>query len=459
MSRLTATAITLACGAAILLLQCAAAPPLTVLRRQDGSPERYAGRVQPGRVLIPAAYRQPASEMRGVWIATVENIDFPRHSALSGFQATVRQMFAGLRANRINAVFFQVRPCNDAFYKSRYNPWSRYLTGQEGAALAGNGDPLAIAIQEARRQGLQFYAWLNPYRVVGKTKLTKRRYLATLAPDNFARRNPQLVLDTPLKGGVRLLFLNPGEPAVIRHVALTVREIAEKYPVDGIVFDDYFYPYDATVGNGDVQTYVRNNPRRLSRAQWRTENVNTLIRTVRQTLDDHYLRTGRKVQFGISPFGIWANRKDHPAGSLSSGKSSLLVQHADTRSWVRQNLVDCIIPQIYWPFRHDTAAYAALTDWWVQQVRGTRVKLYIGMAPYRLGESQWPHAAELLNQLRYNTKHPEIKGQVLYNCNAILRPSTPAMKNAIRQLYTNYWRTQVPVNTPVRTQTKYPRLR
>lgn len=445
-----------ALGAVLILLTSAASPPLTVLYRNDGSPERYAGKVQPGKVMIPVSYRQPAAEMRGVWIATVENIDFPKQSSIAGFQSAVRSMFSKLRAQRFNAVFFQVRPCNDAFYPSKFNPWSQYLSGTEGNALSGTGDPLTIAIQEARKQGLQFYAWLNPYRVIGKTQLNKRRYLATLAPGNFARRNPHLVLDQSLPDGKHLLFLNPGEPEVIRHVARTVQEIAEKYPVDGIVFDDYFYPYSA-IGNIDVQSYVRNNPQRLSREQWRTANVTTLIRTVKKTLDDHYRRSGRKVRFGISPFGIWANQKDHPEGSLTAGKSSLLVQHADTRTWVKKNDIDFIIPQIYWPFRHDAAAYAALTDWWARQVRGTRVKLYIGMAPYRLGEGQWPHASELLNQLRYNTKHPEINGQVMYNCSSILAPSTEPMKNAVRQLQSNYWRTAVPVTAPGKA-TGYPRM-
>ncbi len=457
MLRLGKKAIITALGTVFSLFLCAASPPLTILYKPDGTPERYAGKVFPGKVLIPAQYRQPSAEMRGVWIATVENIDFPKQNSIAGFQAAVRSKFRQLRAQNFNAVFFQVRPCNDAFYPSRYNPWSQYLSGKEGVPLAGNGDPLATALLEAKKQGLQFYAWLNPYRVIGKTKLTKRRYLATLAPNNFARRNPHLVLDQSLPEGGHLLFLNPGEPEVIRHVVQTVKEIAETYPVDGIVFDDYFYPYSA-IGNIDAQCYVRNNPRRLSRDQWRTANVTTLIRTVKKTLDDHFRRTGRKIQFGISPFGIWANQKDHPAGSLTAGKSSLLVQHADTRAWIKNNDIDIIIPQIYWPFRHDTAAYAALTDWWAMQVRGTRVKLYIGMAPYRLGEGQWPHASELLNQLRYNTKHPEIRGQVMYNCNSILSPSTPAMKNAIRQLRSIYWRTAVPVTAPV-NKTPYPRMR
>ncbi len=436
------------------LILCGAAP-LEVLRRPDGGQERYAGRVVPGKVLIPRTYRDPAAEMRGAWVATVENLDIPVSPSAAGFLNSFRRVLTGLAAYRINAVFFQVRPCNDAFYASRFNPWSRYLSGQEGVPPSGGGDPLQSAIQEAHRRGMQFHAWLNPYRVTGRTKLTKLRYLSTLAPANFARKHPHLVLENRNADGSRLLFLNPGEPAVIRHVVQTVREIAEKYPVDGIVFDDYFYPYEA-MGNIDAATYVRNNPRRLSRAQWRTENVTRLIREIRATLNDYQRKSGRKIPFGVSPFGIWANRKERPEGSLTAGKSSLLIQYADTRLWVKNQYVDSIIPQLYWPFGHDTAAYAALTDWWVQQVRGTRVKLYIGMAPYRIGENpQWDNPAELVNQLRYNNRYPEISGQVLYRAGSLLNPGKPALRQALKQLQ-NLWKKRIPAEPgPMR----YPKLR
>ena len=440
--------------AALLLAgSLAAAPPLVVLRRPDGGPERYAGSVVAGKVLIPQIYREPAAEMRGVWIATVENIDFAPQTTTTGFQAAVRSMFTRLRASRFNAVFFQVRPCNDAFYPSKFNPWSRFLTGKEGTAPSG-GDPLAVAVREAHMRGMEFHAWLNPYRVVNRTKLSKLKYLATLAPDNFARRNPHLVLAAPLSDGSRLLFLDPGEPEVIRHVTRTVREIVERYPVDGIVFDDYFYPY-TDIGSIDATTYVRNNPRRLSRQDWRTANVTMLIREVRKTLDEYQKKSGRKVPFGISPFGIWANRKERAEGSWTAGKSSLFVQHADTRSWVKNQYIDYIIPQLYWPFCHDKAAYAALADWWAAQVRGTRVKLYIGMSPYRLGERQWETPNELLNQLRYNTKHPEIRGQVFYNGKSVLAPGNQVMRDAMQRLR-GYWRTPVPVQPPPK---RYPNLR
>ena len=442
--------------AALLLTgNLSAAEPLIVLRRADGTPERYAGSVVEGKVLIPQFYRPRRAEMRGVWIATVENIDFPRQATMADFQAAVSSMFGHLRANRFNAVFFQVRPSSDAFYPSRLNPYSRYLSGQEGAAPAGAGDPLEIAIREAHLRGMEFHAWLNPYRVTNRTKLSKLRYLATLAPDNFARRNPHLVLDAPLPDGGRLLFLNPGEPEVVRHVTRTVREIADRYRVDGIVFDDYFYPY-TDIGSIDAASYVRNNPRHLSRQAWRTENVTALIREVRRTLDEHRKTSRRKVAFGISPFGIWANRKDRAEGSWTDGKSSLLVQHADTRDWVKKQYIDYIVPQLYWPFNHDKAAYAALVDWWAAQVRGTQVKLYIGMAPYRLGERQWETPAELLNQLRYNTKYPEVGGQVFFCCSSVLRPGNAVMRAAMDRLKKLYWRSAVPVRPP---PPRYPQFR
>ena len=449
------TAILVFPAAFLLAGSLAAADPLVVLRRPDGAPERYAGSVVEGKVLIPQYYRPKAAEMRGVWIATVENIDFPKQPTTAGFQAAVRSMFQKLRARRFNAVFFQVRPCNDAFYPSHFNPYSKFLSGKEGVPPAGAGDPLAIAVREAHAQGMEFHAWLNPYRVVNRTKLSKLRYLDTLAPGNFARRNPHLVLDAPLPDGGRLLFLNPGEPEVVRHVARTVREIADRYRVDGIVFDDYFYPY-TDIGSIDARTYVRNNPHRLSRQDWRTANITMLIREVRRTLDEHQRKSGRKVAFGISPFGIWANRKDRPEGSWTAGKSSLLVQHADTRDWVKKQYIDYIIPQLYWPFCHDKAAYAALADWWAAQVRGTRVRLYIGMSPYRLGERQWETPQELFNQLRYNLKHPEIKGQVFYSCRSVLQPGSAAMKSAMDRLPKFYWRTHVPVQPP---PARYPQFR
>ncbi len=429
---------------------------LETLRDENGKPYRYAGRLDAGPVRIPVSYQPKAGELRGVWIATVENIDFGTHTDAASFQRDFRNMLQALAGKNFNAVFFQVRPNNDAFYPSRLNPWSRWLTGQEGKRIPGF-DPLKFMTEEARRRGMEFHAWLNPYRVIGKTKLSKSAYLATLAPENFARRHPELVLEAPLSGGQRLLFLDPGRPEVIQHVIATVSEIAQNYDVDGIHFDDYFYPY-SEFGNIDATTFRQYNPRKLALADWRRANVTRLVAGVHEELAAVSRRKGRKVRFGISPFGIWANRKNHPEGSLTAGKQSYFAQFADTRGWVRNRYIDYIAPQIYWPFGHEVAAYAALADWWAEQVRGTGVSLYIGMGAYQLGGGKiWQNPSEIANQLRYNTKHPEINGAIFFSCRSVLNPSNAKMREGLERVFRNYW--SRPAAAAPMMKKVYPRFR
>ena len=428
---------------------------LETLRDENGKPYRYAGRLNNGPVRIPVSYQPKAGELRGVWIATVENIDFGTHANAASFQQDFRNILHSLASKRFNAVFFQVRANNDAFYPSRLNPWSRWLVGQEGKRIPGF-DPLRFMTEETRRRGMESHAWLNPYRVIGKTRLSKRAYLATLAPENFARRHPELVLEAPLSGGQRLLFLDPGRPEVIQHVVDTVSEIARNYDVDGIHFDDYFYPY-SEFGNIDAATFRRYNPQKLSLADWRRANVTRLVAGVHEALAEISRRKGRKIRFGISPFGIWANRKNHPEGSLTAGKESYFAQFADTRGWVRKRYIDYIAPQLYWPFGHEVAAYAALADWWAEQVRGTGVSLYIGTGAYQLGQGKiWQNPNELVNQLRYNTKHPEIDGVIFFSCRSVLNPSNTIMRGGLDRVFRNCWGRPATV-APARKV--YPRFR
>ena len=417
-----------------------AAAEAETLRNAAGKPIRFAGNLQAAPVRIPS-YVPRTREFRGVWVATVENIDFAAHADADSFKRDYLQLVDNLARMHFNAVIFQLRPMCDAFYPSAHAPWSRWLTGSEGTPLRSRApfDPLDFMVREAHRRGLEFHAWLNPYRVVGSTKLSKSEYLARLHPRNFARRRPDLVLAIPIGGGKNNLVLNPGEQAVIRHIAAVVQEIVGRYPVDAIHFDDYFYPF-APIGNADQAAWNKYTPKRLSITDWRRENVTTAIRTVSSVIRRENAATGRRVRFGVSPFGIWANRSSSPVGSLTGGRESRNDQYADTLLWVRQGYIDYIVPQLYWEFNHGTAAYAALTSWWSNAVRGTQVELYIGHALYRIGSSPDWHSMEVPNQLRYDQLYPEIKGEVLYSYHHLFDRRNKAKAGSIDIILHRFWR-------------------
>ena len=289
---------------AVCLILGAGAGEHVLLNPVTGKPVAYGGKFSNAKVSVPDFYRPKAREMRGVWVATVENIDFPAHNNAAAFQRDYLAIVNNLKRANFNTIIFQVRPMNDAFYPSNLNPWSRWMTGREGVSLDGF-DPLAFMVTEAHRRGLEFHAWLNPYRVVASTKLRKEAYLKTLDNRNFARRNPHLVLEVKRKDGSYSLLLNPGEPRVVRHIVATVREIVQKYPVDAIHFDDYFYLYGG-VGNADHSTFRQYNPKRLSIEDWRRANVDAVISGVKQELSAHFRRTGRK---GDKPYDYHHNQQ------------------------------------------------------------------------------------------------------------------------------------------------------
>jgi len=383
----------------------------------------------------PVPNRPPVREFRGVWVATVGNIDFPRCASAQLFKKNFSELAARLARKGCTAVIFQVRPNCDAFYPSSHAPWSTWLAGKEGRGFPGF-DPLAYMISETRRQGMEFHAWFNPYRVVRLTKLPKEGCLARLAPGNFARKNPGCVLAVPQAPGAAALMLDPGEPAVTRHIVAVVSEVASRYRPDAIHFDDYFYPYDGeTIPDGE--SFRRNNPRGLSLADWRRNNVDRMISAVRQALDRINAGKERKVKFGVSPFGIWCNRSPAcPAGSLTGGKESYSTLYADSRLWVKKRWVDYIAPQIYWNRAHKKAPFTVLLDWWCTVVRGTGVRLYIGHALYQCGKPGWG-PDELASQLRLVRSRPEASGSVLFSSHYLVAPPDAAVRRAVSGVWTS----------------------
>ncbi|MDD5698016.1 MAG: family 10 glycosylhydrolase [Victivallaceae bacterium] len=425
-------------GLLLCFLAAAAAGNTEIHRHyKTGQPLRYAGKLSHAPIRIPKSGKDASREMRGVWMATVSNIDFHKHKRQDSFQKEYLEAASNLAGHNFNAVVFQIRATNDAFYRSALNPWSRYLTGREGEGIPGF-DPLDFMLREAHKRSLEFHAWLNPYRIVNSTPLRKPDYLKTLAPGNFARKRPELVLEIPLHNGTYQLILNPGEAEVTAFLLDTVREIVVNYDVDAIHFDDYFYPYHP-IGNIDRKTYDRYNSAGLPLGEWRRNNVNTLIEKVHALLNAHNRENRKLVKFGISPFGIWANRANHPQGSLTAGKQSYYVQFADSRRWVKERWVDYIVPQLYWEFDHEVAAYAALLDWRAGVVRHTKVNLYIGQSASRLGSAgAWKNCNELADQQRYNSKRRAVKGTILFSYSSIFFPRNKYMYLGIKKILARY---------------------
>ena len=393
------------------------------------------------KVVIPTRFRAERNEMRGVWVSTYSNLDFPRNDTPYAFRKTYRDMVRKIRSAGFNAVFFQIRPSSDAFYPSAIHPYSRFIRGRESSGFEGM-DMLQFMIEEARRNGLEFHAWLNPYRIVGVTPLSKEKYLATLSARNFARMNPECVLSVPVQGGNTLL-LDPGNPLVRLHLIRTVQEIVRKYTPDSIVFDDYFYPYgyDGKQDSGSYRKYCR-NPRKQSIHAWRRENVNMLIRDTARMIRENNRTYRKKIRFGVSPFGIWANSKNAKGGSPTLGMESYYANYCDTVQWIRQGYVDYLIPQLYWDFDHPKAPYACLADWWSDQLSGSRVKLYIGLAVYR--EMKVVKSSELLHKLLYNQRRSEIGGEVFFSWRWFLQGNDRIRRQALEQVVKGCWNGVLP---------------
>ena len=357
----------------------------------------------------------PKRELRGMWIATVENIDWPnqRGEAPEQYRREYRKLLdAGQRAG-LNAVFVQIRPASDAFYKSPYEPWSKWLTGAQGKAPANDDDPLPFLVTEAHRRGMEFHAWFNPYRAT-MDSVTRR-----LAPTHPYRKHPEWFL----RYSGQLLY-NPGLPEVRQYITKVILDVVRRYDIDAVHFDDYFYPYPET-GQvfHDEQAFAEHNPDSIPKlADWRRENVNILVRD----LHDSLRLAKRWVKFGISPFGVWMNKsKDFPDGSdTRAGQPSYANLYADSRLWLEKGWIDYLVPQLYWSSKFKLCPYPVLLDWWTRHSYGRH--LYVGHGMYRMLESTradtaWRNPRELPNQVRLNRTYGGLApGSVFFSAKSLL---------------------------------------
>ncbi|WP_173021538.1 glycoside hydrolase family 10 protein [Lewinella sp. W8] len=353
----------------------------------------------------------PGRELRGVWMATVLNIDYPQRPTTdaSTLMADFRSQLFRLRRAGINAIFFQVRPAGDAIYPSRYAPWSEWLTGQQGTAPASDFDPLAFMIKEAHAQGVELHAWVNPYRAAMTLDSTR------FAAKHLYHRHPDWIR---AYGGRQ--YLDPGLPQVRQHLGLVIEELVDNYDLDGIHFDDYFYPYPVQgVTFPDSTTYLRYGAGK-SLGDWRRENVNTFIAETHQRIKS------RKpwMQFGVSPFGVWRNRSQDPTtGSATSASvSSYDDLYGDALAWAQRGTVDYLLPQLYWHRGYAPADYDILLRWWVNNTPRD-FPLLSGQAAYKVGdnpEAAWDDPLEIFRQVNFNDQYPSVAGSVYFSTRSVL---------------------------------------
>lgn len=342
-----------------------------------------------------AAFAQslpPKREFRGAWIATVINLDWPTSpfSTPEAQRAELVRLLNELQAHNVNAVIFQVRSEADAMYASTLEPWSYWLTGQQGRAPNPYYDPLEFAIAEAHKRGMELHAWFNPYRV--------SREVGNYAndPQHISVQHPEWVIQIST-----IKILDPGLPQARQHITNVVMDVVSRYDVDGVHFDDYFYPYPPNqMGNQDAATFANYSRGFTNLGDWRRDNVNLLI----QTIHDSIQAVKPHVKFGMSPFGIWRNGV--PAGI--TGLDAYNTIYCDAVAWLQRQIVDYITPQLYWPFGGGQD-YGKLMPWWGTQ-RNQR-HFYPGQAIYRAID--WPQN-EIPRQVRANRANANVQGSIMF---------------------------------------------
>lgn len=343
---------------------------------------------------VPAATEQ-TEELRAVWVATVMGLDYPRTPTASAglLRYDTDKLLDRIEKLGYNTVFLQVRPSGDAFYKSDIYPWSKYLTGTQGASPSEDFDPLEYFTKEAHKRGVSVHAWINPYRLT----------LSAEDEEGLSENSiPKKYAHLTVKHTDGRLYLNPGEPESIELTVKGVQEIIRNYSVDGIHIDDYFYP-DEGFPDGDAFEKYKNGFSDIG--DWRRNNTTTLVRA----LHDAIKAEDEKIFFSVSPCGIWANKSSHPSGSDTAGAEAYFKYFADTRLWVKENLMDWIVPQIYWHNGFDAADFKVVSKWWSDTVKDTKVSLCVGQAVYKASEetdtdSAWygqRGADELARQTQY----------------------------------------------------------
>ena len=345
---------------------------------------------------------RPVREFRAVWIATVDNIDFPSRKGLPP-EKQKQELIAALdlaRKLRLNAVIFQVRPMADALYRSRLEPWSEFLTGEMGRPQ--EFDPLEFVIAEAHKRGILVHAWFNPYRAYHPAA-------RTMSDDHVARRKP-----TAVRQYGRYMWLDPTSAEAQRHSLDVIEDVVRRYDVDGVHFDDYFYPYAEKDAAGNEIEFpddsnwsdYQKTGGKLGRDDWRRSHVNSFIESVGRSIK----RIKPDVVYGISPFGIW---QPVPEKGIE-GFNAYAELYADARKWLQDGTVDYLAPQFYWETSRKGLSFPVLLAWWKEQNTKGRF-IWPGVAAYRIGSTPTFTADEIASQIERTRSSPETKGAIYFS--------------------------------------------
>ena len=372
------------------------------------------------------ALSQYKSEFRAVWIATVDNIDWPNRNVYNAeAQKTALINLLDLhQRNGMNALIVQIRPAADAFYPSPYEPWSQWLTGKQGVPPSPYYDPLEFMITETHKRNMEFHAWINPYRAVFNIRSS------SIAPTHITRLHPDWFLTY---GDKR--YFDPGNKQVQQYVANIVKDIVTRYSVDAIHFDDYFYPYKIPGKEfPDYAGFVKNG-KGMSKSEWRRSNVDSLIFFVSQTIK----KLKPQCKFGISPFGVWRNAdKDADGSRTKAGITNYDDLYADVLLWLKKGWIDYVAPQLYWEIGHKLAPYEELVNWWSRHTYGRHC--YIGLGIYRANSNNaWKNKAQIPSQIKALRNTPNIQGMVFYSSNTFEK-NPNGWNDSLRN---NYYRTPV----------------
>lgn len=373
---------------------------------------------------ISTGQSHPKREFRAFWVTTIHNLDWPSSASLSVEEQKTEFIHLIEKHQELgfNAIFVQVRAAADAFYKSKYEPWSQWLTKKQGKDPGY--DPLAFMIEACHERNIEFHAWFNLYRAVSHVKFSN------IDKNHISKQHPEWFYQYK-----NSKFFNPGIPAVKNYLIQVILDVAKNYDIDGVHLDDYFYPIESKKYKiNDKKTYKKHQGKFKNIKDWRRYNNNILIKQLNDSLKHHksYLK------FGVSPFPVWRHKWDDKLGSKTDKTDACYDNYyADTRKWIKYGWVDYLAPQFYWGTKFKRSPFQNITSWWDEHHYDKHI--YAGLAIYKVNnptgdarfDPSWKDSSEIFNQLKMIRDYSHIKGCSFYRYHSFTNKSTEAYQKVL----------------------------